>query len=80
MHDPAYPHDFVNITLVPIDARLTADGHSTEFAEAPDRQLDNTPEQVCRVCFAPLDTFSLKADCAGPSIPNDISGLTDTQG
>lgn len=67
-------HHFVSISVVPVDARLAHDG-GVEYAEAPERQQDNTPEQVCDVCWVPLDAFSLKAPCPGPKVPDDPSAL-----
>lgn len=70
-------HSFISISVMPVDARVTADG-AVEYAEAPERQADHSPEQVCQICWIPLDTFSLKSPCPGPKVPDDIAGIIDT--
>jgi hypothetical protein len=67
-------HDFVSISVVPVDARRGLDG-GIEYAEVPERSADPTPEQVCQVCFVPLDPHSIDEECRGPKVPNDISSL-----
>ena len=67
-------HDFVSISVMPVDARLTSKGE-VQYADAPQRSADPTPEQVCQICWVPLDQFSIKTECPGPKVPNDISGL-----
>lgn len=66
-------HSFVNITVVPLDVRLVDDG--VEYAEAPERQIDGTPAQVCQLCWQPLDAFALKTPCPGVKVPDTLEGL-----
>lgn len=74
MTDPD-EHDFVSISVMPVDARLTSRGF-VEYAEAPERSSDPTPEQVCQICWVPLDEFSIKTKCPGPKVPDSPAGLT----
>lgn len=67
-------HSFVSITVIRVDARITLDG-GVEYAEAPDRQPDQTPEQVCEICWVPLSPISLQLGCPGPKIPDTIDEL-----
>lgn len=68
-------HSFISITVTPVDARVGPDG-AVEYAEAPERQLDHTPEQVCQICFEPMTPEIIAAECAGPKVPDDASSLT----
>ena len=68
-------HDFISISVMPVDARITPDGQSVDYAEAPERQRDHQPEQVCQLCWAPLTPATMIATCPGPKIPDNIAGL-----
>ena len=68
-------HNFVNITVVPIDVRVAITG-GVEYTEAPERSADPTPEQVCQICWAPLTPKTVREDCPGPKIPDTPEGLT----
>lgn len=67
-------HNFVSISVMPVDARVSSDG-AIEYAEAPERSFDNSPEQVCQVCWVPLDHHSIDEICPGPKIPDTPEGL-----
>jgi hypothetical protein len=69
-------HDFVSISVVPVDVRVGQDGKGVEYTEAPERSSDSSPEQVCQVCWVPLDALSIKTKCPGPKIPDSPEGLT----
>jgi len=71
-------HNFVSISVMPVDARVSPSGE-VQYTEAPERSADTTPEQVCQLCWVPLDEFSIKSECPGPKVPNDISGLMPQQ-
>ena len=73
-----YKHCFISITIMPVDVRVADDGF-VEYSDAPERQADHEPEQVCRICYAPLDIDTVTEDCTGPVIPDDISGIIDTR-
>lgn len=66
-------HHFISITVVPVDVRIV-DGE-VEYAEAPERQADVTPEQVCTVCWKGLDLDAVLSECPGPKVPDDLSSL-----
>jgi hypothetical protein len=70
----AQQHDFVSISIVPVEARLDEDGEAV-YTPTPEKQLDNSPEQVCQHCYTPLTKWSINAECPGPAIPDDISSL-----
>lgn len=70
-------HEFVNISLMPLDVR-EQDGE-IQFTEAPEKQVDHTPEQICRICYAPLDADTFHKPCEGAGVPDDLSELTDTR-
>lgn len=67
-------HNFVSISVMPVDVRVAPDGE-VQYIDAPERSADTSPEQVCQVCFVPLDHHSINEECPGPKVPNDISGL-----
>lgn len=68
-------HAFVSISVMPVDVHFDPSSGEVEYAEAPERQQDHSPEQVCQLCWVPLDTFSAKSPCTGPKVPDDISSL-----
>lgn len=69
-------HSFVSIEVTRVDARIASDG-GVEYAEAPEeRQPDRSPEQVCEICFVPLDPHSINSPCNGPTIPDTLEGMT----
>lgn len=67
-------HDFVSVSVMPVDVRMTLEG-DVEYTDAPERSSDPSPEQVCQVCWVPLDPHSIREECPGPKVPNDISEL-----
>lgn len=73
-----FTHDFVSVSLMPIDARVASDGE-IEYANAPDRQQDLSPEFMCRICYKPLTPEAIDETCSGAGVPDDISGITDTR-
>lgn len=74
----ANKHHFVSISVMPVDVRMASDGY-VEYTEMPERQLDHTPEQVCQICYTPLDVESVTSACIGPKVPDNIEGIIDTR-
>lgn len=67
-------HSFISISVKRVDARLTDDGTDVEYAEAPERQPDQTPAHVCELCWLPMTPDSVTTPCT-PRIPDDISSM-----
>lgn len=72
-------HSFISISVMPIDTRVDSKGE-VEYSNAPERQVDHTPEQVCQICYTPLTLeTALAENCPGPKIPDTLEGLDLTQ-